>query len=72
MEEFFEKFFIVIVFVCLFTLLGLVLQSDVNEVECQKLRTELEQKDEKIASLEKEIRLLKTDLYIEKYGFPEK
>ena len=72
MEEFFEKFFIVIVFICLFTLLGLVLKSDVNEVECQELRKELEQKDEKIASLEKEIRLLKTDLYIEKYGFPEK
>ena len=72
MEEFFEKFFIIIVFVCLFTLLGLVLQSDRNEVECQELRKELEQKDEKIASLEKEIRLLKTDLYIEKYGFPEK
>lgn len=72
MEEFFEKFFIIIVFVCLFTLLGLVLKSDVNEVKYQELRKELEQKDEKIASLEKEIRLLKTDLYIEKYGFPDK
>lgn len=71
MEEFLERVFIIIVFLCLFTLLGLVLQSDRNEVECQELRKELEQKDEKIASLEKEIRLLKTDLYIEKYGFPE-
>ena len=72
MEEFFEKFFIIIAFVCLLAFLSLVLKSDINETKCQELEKELEQKNEKIASLEKEIRLLKTDLYIEKYGFPEK
>ena len=72
MEEFLEKFFITIAFVCLLALLGLVLKSDVNETKYQELEKELEQKDEKVASLEKEIRLLKSDLYIEKYGFPEK
>lgn len=72
MEEFLGKVLAVTMFLCLLLLTVSLCDVDRHKRSKKELEKELELKNEKIASLEKEIRLLKSDLYIEKYGFPEK
>ena len=72
MEEFLGKILIITMFLCLLLLTVSLCDVDKYKRSKEELEKELELKDEKIISLEKEIRLLKADLYIEKYGFPEK